>query len=438
MTKHIVKIITLKNYKLEPYLLNPDSGIIYNDSGIISRSGAYSTGEIKKIFLNDEQYNLKFFGDVKKEEYDKIMFLGATLWNTIHVFEHVIDDKTIAYWLANSAYIVNNNNGISQPLTGEYKKLFNEFKENYISLKEEEKYFDIDILNDYTKKFFGKVINTDADNNLYIDFEDVYHYAEGNLSVKGNKFSCNLKSNGRFDDVIQGLSVSNVKTYHNFAIIKINQFLYGHIEEAYLLVEKKNVDGVNRLFPILVNNYPYTFEAAEKELGHTLLKDYLSGFDKEEALKKNSSEELISYIDSFFKENNFIETSGLIDARQDELLDIYNEFKNNKLAYNLNAAVEFNQNFYESQKIDIEDVVNLQNYLSKLDIKDFNKYKPVVQIKMKPNEVGRYIFSFKDELKDDIIYNFHLDGLDINIILTKDDINRLKEKKYCFCYRKLW
>ena len=118
------------------------------------------------------------------------------------------------------------------------------------------------------------------------------------------------------------------------------------------------------------------------------------------------------------------------------MIEVFNNFIQTKLFYNLNGAIEFNQNFYESQKIDIEDVVNLQNYLSKLDIKDFNKYKPVVQIKMKPNEVGRYIFSFKDEPKDDVIYNFYLDGLDINIILTKDDINKLGEKNTVFAVEK--
>jgi hypothetical protein len=55
---------------------------------------------------------------------------------------------------------------------------------------------------------------------------------------------------------------------------------------------------------------------------------------------------------------------------------------------------------------------------------------------MKPNEVGRYIFSFKDELEDNIIYNFYLDGLDINVILTKDDINKLKEKNTVFAIEK--
>lgn len=81
-------------------------------------------------------------------------------------------------------------------------------------------------------------------------------------------------------------------------------------------------------------------------------------------------------------------------------------------------------------------MLSLKDYLSSLDIKDLNYNKPVVYIKMKPNEVGRYIFSFKDELKDDIIYSFYLDGFDINVILTKDDINKLKEKNTVFAIEK--
>lgn len=114
------------------------------------------------------------------------------------------------------------------------------------------------------------------------------------------------------------------------------------------------------------------------------------------------------------------------------MVDVFKNFDREILSYNINGAVEFNKDFYDSHKVDRDDVINLRNYLSNLDIKYLSYYKPVVHIKMKPNKVGKYIFSFKDELKDDVIYNFYLDGLDINVILTKDDINKLKEKNTTF------
>ena len=256
------------------------------------------------------------------------------------------------------------------------------------------------------------------------------------MKVKDDKFSITAISTEYYNDFGRGLVLSDIQSLYNYAILRVNSLYYGEMRSKYILVERKNVDGENKLFPIYIKGEPFTFEQAEDALGHSLQPDFLSGFDNEEASKKNSSQELISYIDSILKENEYTIEIGLLSSRQDELIQVFNNFIQTKLSYNLNGAIEFNQDFYESQKIDIEDVINLQNYLSKLDIKDFNKYKPVVQIKMKPNEAGRYIFSFKDELEDDIIYNFYLDGLNINVILTKDDINKLKEKNTVFAIEK--
>ena len=256
------------------------------------------------------------------------------------------------------------------------------------------------------------------------------------MRVKDDKFSITAISTEYYLDFGRGVVLSDIQSLYNYAIVRVNSLYYGEMRSKYILVERKNVDGENKLFPIYIKGEPFTFEQAEDALGHSLQPDFLSGFDNEEASKKNSSQELISYIDSFLKENDYTKEIGLLNERQVELRQVYFKFVENNLSYNLNGAVEFNNDFYESHKVDRDDAINLSNYLTNLEIKDFNKYKPVVQIKMRPNEVGRYIFSFKDELEDDIIYNFYLDGLDINVILTKDDINKLKEKNTVFAIEK--
>lgn len=256
------------------------------------------------------------------------------------------------------------------------------------------------------------------------------------MNVKDDKFSITAISTEYYLDFGRGVVLSDIQPLYNYAIVKVNSLYYGEMRSKYILVERKNVDGENKLFPIYIKGEPFTFEQAEDALGHSLQPDFLSGFDNEEASKKNSSQELISYIDSFLKANEYTIEIGLLSSRQDELIQVFNNFIQTKLSYNLNGAVEFNNDFYESHKADRDDAINLRNYLTNLEIKDFNKYKPVVQIKMKPNEVGRYIFSFKDELEDDIIYNFYLDELKLNVILTKDDINKLKEKNTVFAIEK--
>lgn len=377
--------------------------------------------EIKKLFSNDDIYEKSdFFKNVSKDEFEKIVFLGTTLRNFIDTPFGIIDDKVIADWVHWSVLYDDSWGTSTVILPKIYRSMVKEFREKSID-NTYDNWTPIDILNNYTKAFFGKNLGT----GTYGD--------EGNgLLVRSDSFINRMLETEWYADWGRGVTASDIQSLYNYAILRIDILNYGYMYSKYMLVERKNVDGENKLFPIYIKEEPFTFEEAENDLGYKLQSDFLSGFDKEEALKKKSSQELISYIDSFLKENEYTKEIGLIEARQDELIEVFNNFIQTKLSYNLNGAIEFNQNFYESQKIDIEDVVNLQNYLSKLDIKDFNKYKPVVQIKMKPNEVGRYIFSFKDELKDDIIYNFHLDGLDINIILTKDDINRLKEKNTVF------
>ncbi len=236
----------------------------------------------------------------------------------------------------------------------------------------------IDILNNYTKAFFGKNLEPKD-----------YGYDYDGLSVKNDSFINNLMETEWYADWGRGVTASDIQSLYNYAIVRIDVLNYGYMYSKYILVERKNVD-----------------------------------------------QELISYIDSILKENDYTKEIGLLNERQVELLNVFNNFRENKLSYNLNGAVEFNNDFYESHKVDREDVISLKNYLSNLDIKDLNYYKPVVYIKMKPNEVGRYIFSFKDELEDDVVYNFCLDGLDVNVILTKDDINKLKEKNTVFAVEK--
>lgn len=394
-------------------------------SGQESEKTIKNIEEIKKIFSSEDLYEKSdFFKNVSKDEFEKIIFIGTTLRNFIDTPFGIIDDKIIADWVHWSVLYDDSWGASTVILSKTYKAMV----ENFAN-KSKDHSFDnwtaIDILNNYTKAFYGKNLEPRD-----------YGYDYDGLSVRNDSFINNLMETEWYADWGRGVTASDIQSLYNYAIVRIDALYYGDMKSKYILVERKNVDGENKLFPIYIKEEPFTFEEAEKALGHSLQPDFLSGFDYDEALKKNSSQELISYIDSFLKENEYTKEIGLLSSRQDELIQVFNNFIQTKLSYNLNGAVEFNQDFYESQKIDIEDVVNLQNYLSKLDIKDFNKYKPVVQIKMKPNEVGRYIFSFKDELEDDIIYNFYLDGLDINVILTKGDINKLKEKNTVFAIEK--
>lgn len=363
--------------------------------------------------------NLIFFKNVSKDEFEKIVFLAATLDEKFGV----INSSAIADWISTSFLYESEEFGAqSIALSKEYKEKLSNFAKNYISWDYEELYR-IEFLNDLTKLFFDQKLNE-------AEYGDVY------VNVKSDQFSITAISTEYYIDFGRGLVLSDIQSLYNYAIVRVNSLYYGEMRSKYILVERKNVDGENKLFPIYIKGEPFTFEQAEDALGHSLQPDFLSGFDNEEASKKNSSQELISYIDSFLKENDYTKEIGLLNERQVELRQVYFKFVENNLSYNLNGAVEFNNDFYESHKVYRDDAINLRNYLTNLEIKDFNKYKPVVQIKMKPNEVGRYIFSFKDELKDDVVYNFYLDGLDINVILTKDDINKLKEKNTVFAIEK--
>lgn len=411
-----IDMANLMGYPEDSYAIDPTKYISEQENKTTKRN----LEEIKKIFSSEDVYEKSdFFKNVSKDEFEKIVFLAATLDEKFGV----INSSAIADWISTSFLYESEEFGAqSIALSKEYKEKLSNFAKNYISWDYEELY-SIEFLNDLTKLFFDQKLNE-------AEYGDVY------VNVKSDQFSITAISTEYYIDFGRGLVLSDIQSLYNYAIVRVNSLYYGEMRSKYILVERKNVDGENKLFPIYIKGEPFTFEQAEDALGHSLQPDFLSGFDNEEASKKNSSQELISYIDSFLKENDYTKEIGLLNERQVELRQVYFKFVENNLSYNLNGAVEFNNDFYESHKVDRDDAINLRNYLTNLEIKDFNKYKPVVQIKMKPNEVGRYIFSFKDELKDDIIYNFYLDGLDINVILTKDDINKLKEKNTVFAIEK--
>lgn len=411
-----IDMASVMSYPERSYTIDPTKYISDQDNKTTKRN----IEEIKKIFSSEDVYEKSdFFKNVSKDEFEKIVFLAATLDEKFGV----INSSAIADWISTSFLYESEEFGAqSIALSKEYKEKLSNFAKNYISWDYEELY-SIEFLNDLTKLFFGQKLNE-------AEYGDVY------VNVKSDQFSITAISTEYYIDFGRGLVLSDIQSLYNYAIVRVNSLYYGEMRSKYILVERKNVDGENKLFPIYIKGEPFTFEQAEDALGHSLQPDFLSGFDNEEASKKNSSQELISYIDSFLKENDYTKEIGLLNERQVELRQVYFKFVENNLSYNLNGAVEFNNDFYESHKVDRDDAINLRNYLTNLEIKDFNKYKPVVQIKMRPNEVGRYIFSFKDELKDDIIYNFYLDGLDINVILTKDDINKLKEKNTVFAIEK--
>lgn len=412
-----IDMANLMSYPEDSYAIDPTKYI----SGQENKKTKRNLEEIKKVFSSEDVYaKSDFFKNVSKDEFEKIVFLGATLDEKFGV----INSSAIADWLSTSFLYESEEFGAqSIALSKEYKEKLSNFAKNYISWDYEELY-SIEFLNDLTKLFFDQKLN-EAE---YGDFISV--------KVKDDKFSITAISTEYYNDFGRGVVLSDIQSLYNYEILRVNSLYYGEMRSKYILVERKNVDGENKIFPVYIKGEPFTFEQAEDALGHSLQPDFLSGFDKEEALKKSSSQELISYIDSFLKENEYTKEIGLLNERQVELRQVYFKLIENNLSYNLNGAVEFNNDFYESHKVDRDDAINLRNYLSNLEIKDFNKYKPVVHIKMKPNEVGRYIFSFKDELKDDIIYNFYLDGLYINVILTKDDINKLKEKNTVFAVEK--
>ncbi len=411
-----IDMASVMSYPERSYTIDPTKYISDQDNKTTKRN----IEEIKKIFSSEDVYEKSdFFKNVSKDEFEKIVFLAATLDEKFGV----INSSAIADWISTSFLYESEEFGAqSIALSKEYKEKLSNFAKNYISWDYEELY-SIEFLNDLTKLFFDQKLNE-------AEYGDVY------VNVKSDQFSITAISTEYYIDFGRGLVLSDIQSLYNYAIVRVNSLYYGEMRSKYILVERKNVDGENKLFPIYIKGEPFTFEQAEDALGHSLQPDFLSGFDNEEASKKNSSQELISYIDSFLKENDYTKEIGLLNERQVELRQVYFKFVENNLSYNLNGAVEFNNDFYESHKVDRDDAINLRNYLTNLEIKDFNKYKPVVQIKMKPNEVGRYIFSFKDELEDNIIYNFYLDGLDINVILTKDDINKLKEKNTVFAIEK--
>lgn len=411
-----IDMASVMSYPERSYTIDPTKYISDQDNKTTKRN----IEEIKKIFSSEDVYEKSdFFKNVSKDEFEKIVFLAATLDEKFGV----INSSAIADWISTSFLYESEEFGAqSIALSKEYKEKLSNFAKNYISWDYEELY-SIEFLNDLTKLFFDQKLNE-------AEYGDVY------VNVKSDQFSITAISTEYYIDFGRGLVLSDIQSLYNYAIVRVNSLYYGEMRSKYILVERKNVDGENKLFPIYIKGEPFTFEQAEDALGHSLQPDFLLGFDNEEASKKNSSQELISYIDSFLKENDYTKEIGLLNERQVELRQVYFKFVENNLSYNLNGAVEFDNDFYESHKVDRDDAINLRNYLTNLEIKDFNKYKPVVQIKMKPNEVGRYIFSFKDELKDDIIYNFYLDGLDINVILTKDDINKLKEKNTVFAIEK--
>lgn len=412
-----IDMANLMRYPEDSYAIDPTKYISEQENKTTKRN----IEEIKKVFSSEDVYAKSvFFKNVSKEEFEKIVFLGATLDGKLGV----INSSAIADWLSTSFLYESEEFGVqSIILSKDYKEKLSNFVKNYISWDFEELY-NIEFLNDITKLFFGQKLNE-------AEYGDVIR-----VNVKDDKFSITAISTEYYLDFGRGVVLSDIQPLYNYAIVKVNSLYYGEMRSKYILVERKNVDGENKLFPIYIKGEPFTFEQAEDALGHSLQPDFLSGFDNEEASKKNSSQELISYIDSFLKANEYTIEIGLLSSRQDELIQVFNNFIQTKLSYNLNGAVEFNNDFYESHKADRDDAINLRNYLTNLEIKDFNKYKPVVQIKMKPNEVGRYIFSFKDELEDDIIYNFYLDELKLNVILTKDDINKLKEKNTVFAIEK--
>lgn len=411
-----IDMASVMSYPERSYTIDPTKYISDQDNKTTKRN----IEEIKKIFSSEDVYEKSdFFKNVSKDEFEKIVFLAATLDEKFGV----INSSAIADWISTSFLYESEEFGAqSIALSKEYKEKLSNFAKNYISWDYEELY-SIEFLNDLTKLFFDQKLNE-------AEYGDVY------VNVKSDQFSITAISTEYYIDFGRGLVLSDIQSLYNYAIVRVNSLYYGEMRSKYILVERKNVDGENKLFPIYIKGEPFTFEQAEDALGHSLQPDFLSGFDNEEASKKNSSQELISYIDSFLKENDYTKEIGLLNERQVELRQVYFKFVENNLSYNLNGAVEFNNDFYESHNVDRDDVLSLKDYLSSLDIKDLNYNKPVVYIKMKPNEVGRYIFSFKDELKDDIIYNFYLDGLDINVILTKDDINKLKEKNTVFAIEK--
>lgn len=411
-----IDMASVMSYPERSYTIDPTKYISDQDNKTTKRN----IEEIKKIFSSEDVYEKSdFFKNVSKDEFEKIVFLAATLDEKFGV----INSSAIADWISTSFLYESEEFGAqSIALSKEYKEKLSNFAKNYISWDYEELY-SIEFLNDLTKLFFDQKLNE-------AEYGDVY------VNVKSDQFSITAISTEYYIDFGRVLVFSDIQSLYNYAIVRVNSLYYGEMRSKYILVERKNVDGENKLFPIYIKGEPFTFEQAEDALGHSLQPDFLSGFDNEEASKKNSSQELISYIDSFLKENDYTKEIGLLNERQVELRQVYFKFVENNLSYNLNGAVEFNKDFYESHKVDRDDVLSFKNYLSNLDIKDLNYYKPVVYIKMKPNEVGRYIFSFKDELEDDIIYNFYLDELKLNVILTKDDINKLKEKNTVFAIEK--
>lgn len=390
------------------------------------RSAEYEE-KVKKIFSNESIYaDSKFLKDLSINEPGKIAFLASTLPWDYEKPSSVINDEMIAEWAEYSYLYVGEGVGATGTmLSSEYKGLIKEFSKKSLDGAFDD-YYPRDILDKLTKAFFGRTMN---------DVE--YDFGYSGFKLKGDSFICRTPGTDMTAYYGAGLAVSNIESKYNYAIFTVDRLGYGNISSVYILAERRNVNSENKLFPVFISNKPFTFNEAENALGYKLQPDFLEGFDKEEALNKNSSSDITSYIDSLLNKNEYTEEIGLREERIEELKEVYESFANKRLSYKISGAIEYNEDLYKSYKDALDEVNSLGGYLRGLGVELNTSGKTVINMSMSPGEMNRYVFSFKDEIEDDTIYNIYLEGLDSYVILNKDDINKLTEKKTVFAISKM-
>lgn len=423
--KYFAMPIKLNNITIDPNKRITTFGKETLTSISNDRSAEYEE-KVKKIFSNESIYaDSKFLKDVSGNEPDKIAFLASTLYWDYEKPSTVINDEMIASWAVDS--FMHDGEGVGAAgtiLTSEYKDMVKEFGKKGLDAVFDD-YYPRDILDKLTMAFFGKTMN-DGDYSFYNEFR-----------VKGDSFICRLPEMDGGAYYGTGIAVSSIESKYNYAIFTVNCLDYGNISSKYVLVERRNVDGKKKLFPVFISRKPFTFDEAENALGYKLQPDFLEGFDKEEALNKNSSSDITSYIDSLLKKNEYTAEIGLREERAEELKEVYESFANKRLSYKISGTIEYNEDLYESYKDALDEVNILAGYLSGLGVELNASGKTVINMSMSPGEMNRYVFSFKDEIEDDTIYNIYLEGLDSYVILNKDDINKLAEKKTVFAISKM-
>ncbi len=223
-----IDMASVMSYPERSYTIDPSKYIAEQEN---DKTKNKNIEEIKKLFSKDDIYEKSdFFKNVSKDEFEKIVFLGTTLRNFIDTPFGIIDDKVIADWVHWSVLYDDSWGTSTVILPKIYRSMVKEFREKSIDYTYDN-WTSIDILNNYTKAFFGKNLET----GTYGD--------EGNgLLVKSDSFINRMLETEWYANWGRGVTASDIQSLYNYAIVRIDVLNYGYMYSKYILVERKNVD----------------------------------------------------------------------------------------------------------------------------------------------------------------------------------------------------